>query len=378
MPDGTPGDDTFVGTDEDEFFSVFQGGNDTISGNGGDDVAEFGFTFNFNDRFNGGKGHDHLWIHASAGPWHFTREIVKSVEEFTFQDGAYNVTFSDGMVAAEETTQVTFFNNSGTSTFDGHRETNGNFLLLGTNTGDIDFTAGHGDDQFAVDFEEGTSHFLDGRQGDDIVDLFNSALAGVTIDLEVTGFQEVASGKFASLLNIEGISGTISADVLGGTDGANTFFAGSGNDQVFARAGADMISGSGGVDILYGGAGADTFRYALVSHSTAAVRDVLADFNGRKDGFLLTVAITGVDPRIVGGNVSTASFDADLAAAVDAGLGASHAIVLRIDAGDLAGTKLLVVDNNGSGAYEAGSDLVMDVTSARGLHALDPASFASI
>jgi Ca2+-binding RTX toxin-like protein len=378
MPDGTPGDDTFIGNHRDEFFSVFQGGNDTIRGKGGDDTAEFGFTFDENDRFDGGGGIDHLWLHrANRFPLVLTSNLVSDVEEFTFQDDSfvgYSVVFHDSVVAAGVRAEITLFNNI-SGAFDGHREKDGSFLIVASDTGDVTLIGGDGDDTFFYD-NEGQGYF-DGRAGSNMADHSISG-TGVTIDLAIETPQTVSPGITNTYLNIQNLQGSQANDVLFGTHAANQLFGAGGADEMHGGRGDDLLSGSSAADNLFGGKGSDVFRYGLASGSSGAAHDTIGDFKGGVDSFLVTAAVTGVDPSVKGASVSSGSFDADLAAAVAGNMGASHAIIVRPDAGEYAGTKLLVVDINGSAAYEAGADLVIDVSGGTHLGALDAPSFQVI
>ena len=60
------------------------------------------------------------------------------------------------------------------------------------------------------------------------------------------------------------------------------------------------------------------------------------------------------------GQLSSATFDADLAAALDGALSANHAILFDPTSGDFAGRHFLIVDADGDGAYTAGQDYVFE------------------
>jgi len=78
------------------------------------------------------------------------------------------------------------------------------------------------------------------------------------------------------------------------TDGSFLIFSGNGNDVIVGSAGNDTISGRGGADVLTGGGGDDIFRYTNLSDSTAAVRDMIADFStGDRIDLSQIDAITG-------------------------------------------------------------------------------------
>ncbi|HEY1961468.1 MAG TPA: bluetail domain-containing putative surface protein [Rhizomicrobium sp.] len=76
---------------------------------------------------------------------------------------------------------------------------------------------------------------------------------------------------------------------------------------------------------------------------------------------------SGVDAAIIGGALSTATFDSDLAAAVNSGnLAVQHAVLFTADSGDLSGHTFLIVDENGQAGYQTAADLVIDVTGYTG------------
>ena len=61
------------------------------------------------------------------------------------------------------------------------------------------------------------------------------------------------------------------------------------------------------------------------------------------------------------GTLSTASFDADLAAGLDGILGAGQAALFSASSGSLAGHVFAVVDVNGVAGYQAGQDVVIEL-----------------
>ena len=61
------------------------------------------------------------------------------------------------------------------------------------------------------------------------------------------------------------------------------------------------------------------------------------------------------------GSLSTSSFDADLAAAMNGVLGAGQAALFTASAGTLAGRTFAVVDANGQAGYQAGQDYVIEL-----------------
>ena len=64
------------------------------------------------------------------------------------------------------------------------------------------------------------------------------------------------------------------------------------------------------------------------------------------------------------GTLSTASFDADLAAGLAGILGAGQAALFSASSGTLAGHVFAVIDANGVAGYQAGEDLVIELANA--------------
>jgi len=160
------------------------------------------------------------------------------------------------------------------------------------------------------------------------------------------------------------------------TSGAFRFFLGQGADTAIGGAGADLFVGNGGQDTFRGNGGADTFTYLAVSDSTGVAHDIIRDFTAGIDKFDLPFAVHGVDAAVADGALSTASFDSDLAAAVGPGqLGAGHAVLFTADTGTLSAHTFLVVDANGVAGYQAGADLVIDVTGGANLADLSTTDF---
>lgn len=141
------------------------------------------------------------------------------------------------------------------------------------------------------------------------------------------------------------------------TDGRFIFYGSDMGDVFLGGAGNDLLYGLGGGDTLSGGGGRDTFAYYDAAQSSGPAYDILADFDPTADRIDLEVSVTGFDAAVQGGTLSTASFGADLGAAL-AGLGAGHAMFYAPDAGDLAGNVFLVVDANGIAGYQEGEDYV--------------------
>ena len=138
---------------------------------------------------------------------------------------------------------------------------------------------------------------------------------------------------------------------------------GAGNDTLFGLAGNDSLIGGIGADVMSGGLGSDRFLYIAAVESTGRGHDRLNFFEPRIDKIDLPGPWTGWAPDVTSGALSTgATFNASLAAAVNASLGPRQSILFTPDSGNLAGTIFVVVDANGDGNYSSGGDYVFQFT----------------
>ena len=114
----------------------------------------------------------------------------------------------------------------------------------------------------------------------------------------------------------------------------------------------------------------DTFGFATASASTGSSYDTIGGVNFAHDHFDVTTsidAVTGINTAVTLGSLSTATFNADLAADLGSTkLGADHAVLFTASAGTLARDTFLVVDLHGTAGYHANADLVIRLTGATG------------
>jgi Ca2+-binding RTX toxin-like protein len=152
---------------------------------------------------------------------------------------------------------------------------------------------------------------------------------------------------------------------------------GAGNDTLTGGMGDDIITGGGGADHLNGGGGAnDQFVYNHVSDSTSSNYDTIVGFNAAGDTINIETGLGGVaafNTEVTTGLLQTAHFDADLATAIGANqLGAHDAVLFDPSSGNLKGQLFIIIDQNGVAGYQAGQDLVIDITGATNLSHLEP------
>ena len=388
---GDAGNNTINGTTGTDFFDLSAGGNDTANGGNGNDAFSFGAAFTAADTVDGGAGtNDQIGLqgnYSGANALTLGASTITNVEVIAVLPGfSYSITTVDANIAAGQ--NLTFYGtNLGAGdnfTVNASAETNGTVTIyggLGTDT----FTGGAGNDGFYFGpgrFNPATDTVNGGAGTNDQVALDGSytatisatqlqnvellaLLRGVTGDLAnyniTLADNLIGAGQSFTVFGLAVETGyTLNATAE--TNGNVTVMGGSGADTISTGAGADRIFGGGGADILNGGAGADTFVYDGVSQSTGAIYDRITGFVSGTDRFDFNFTVTGVDATVGAGTLSTASFDANLAAAIGAGqLAANHAVLFQANAGTLSGLTFLVVDANGVAGYQAGEDYVIQL-----------------
>src|SRR5262249_55813388 len=136
-----------------------------------------------------------------------------------------------------------------------------------------------------------------------------------------------------------------------------------------------------GADTLIAGATAhDTFYYGHVSDSTGANYDTITGFNGATDSFVVVNQVTGVDTLVNGGTLDGGvNFDSELASDIGAAqLHVGHAVEFQVTSGSLSGHTFLIIDQNGQAGYQAGQDIVIDITGGTHLSSLNSGEFTTL
>jgi subtilisin family serine protease len=311
---GGAGDDGLTGTAGRDLFLLQDGGDDTVFGLGGNDFFYFGGAMTALDEVDGGAGVDTVGLLGSYNLVLGVNSLVGIERLALYTSGdvsaphTYSITTVDGNLAAGETLSVIALSlTAGESlVFLGHAEKDGSFNVQ----------SGAGNDLIAGGLQ---ADIVSGGSGDDLI----YTLAG--------------------------------NDMLMG---------GAGDDQLYAQGGDDTLDGGAGKDILNGGFGNDTFRFTSASDSSGLDFDTIQAFDTRFDKIDLPGEVTGWTGEVVGGQLSRASFDADLAAAMAGVLEANCAVLFRPDSGDFLGRTFAIIDGNGDGLYEAGTDFVIEFQNA--------------
>ncbi|MCC6918600.1 MAG: calcium-binding protein [Alphaproteobacteria bacterium] len=347
------------------------GGNDTLTGGLGADTLSGG---SGNDFFRVDSAADVVGEGTSGGA-----DTVEASVSYTLAAGVAVETLrtsSDTGTGAIDLTgndiAQSITGNDGANRLDGGGE---NDTLLGR-AGSDTLTGGAGTD--TLDGGTGDDTYVN-PLGDTIVELAGGGLDSVQSDASFTLPDEVerlfltgsaADGTGNGLANQ--VIGNAADNVLTGLGSSDTLSGGGGFDTLLGGDGADQLRGGTQRDKYIPGvdSDADTLIFNILNDSTGIGRDVItrADFDA-EDRIDLPVAPTAIAAAIAGGTLSTTSFNADLAAAVNAAaLPAGQAVLFDPSAGnlDVAGMVYLVVDANGVAGYQAGQDWVFQLENCTG------------
>jgi Ca2+-binding RTX toxin-like protein len=385
-----------------------QGGSDSAYGGAGNDSFYFGAAYTAADLIDGGTERDQV---ALQGNYNLILGNIAAVEDLILLSGTdtrfgdtagnlytYVIHSSDSNVAAGAKLLVdaTMLVAGESLTFDGTAETDGKFLFSGGQGTDI-FSGGAGADGFY--FRDGSfwnaGDRVLGGAGDQIgfrgdftgankvvmganqivtvetivlmsgVDIrFGPIVPPTKFDITMHDGNLASGRRFTVDASQLAANETARVDASAETDGTYRMFGGAGADELIGGANADFLRGGLGADILKGNGGADTFAYASAAQSTSTAFDLLVDVKSAEDRIDLHSAVSGWSSSVTSGQLSHSSFDADLAAALDASLGANQAILFDPTSGDYAGRHFLIVDANSDGAYTAGADYVFELGNA--------------
>ncbi len=334
---GGTGNDTIIGNSAANLIDLRHGGDDTVSGGGGDDGFYFGGAFTAADSVDGGAGSDQLGLQGNYAGLTLGAGSTVNVELIVLLAGndnrfggatgtnlSYNITTVDANVAAGQmlTFQANTLRAGENFTLNASAETNGSILTFGGAGADV-ITGGQRDDGFYFGTGRfGASDVVNGGGGSDQLGLqgdffganlitfgaaqlssvefivlmsandarFGGATAGQFFSYNLTMSNgNVAAGqsmvisattlRAGELLHFNGQSETDGTFRIFSGAGDDVLTGGQGADEIWGGAGNDQIEGQGGADVLRGGLGNDRFVYNAASASTAAARDLIADFS---------------------------------------------------------------------------------------------------
>lgn len=326
---GTTGDDTYTGTEFDDYINGLLGndtlygvgGNDTIVGSygtdslyggGGNDVLEGGRDADFID---GGRGSDTMWCYYAGA------SVLADLLKGTISGGE---TTGDTFVSIENLTGSYDYSNElygdirintliGGVAGDLLVGRGGNDILYGWRGADRMY-GGAGNDMLyddRPDLSAGTEadilnggagiDYMAGGQGDDTyyVDETGDTVAegynaGNDRIISTATYSMPDNTEILVLKGTGNIDGTGNGDsnTILGNSGNNTLGGGAGNDSLRGSDGADTLNGGLGKDKLFGGADSDVFAFDSVNDSgLGASRDIIKDFVQGED----IIDLSGID-----------------------------------------------------------------------------------
>jgi Ca2+-binding RTX toxin-like protein len=322
------------------------------------------------NRLRGGSGVDTLA--GGAGNDTYVDPTGDRILEFSFQGTADAVessaTFS---LASPGLEWIEILTLTGAGNINGAGNGLGNIItgnagnnILNGNAGADTMIGGAGNDTYYVD-----------NAGDQVIETSGGGTDIVSSSVSRTLSVSVENLNLSGSANIDG-NGNDQANIIRGNGGNNILRGYDGSDTLESRGGADILLGGHGRDTLNPGndADIDKIRFSSVADSTGALRDVVIglDLND-EDRLDFTLLPAVINTQVNFGALNAASFNANLAAAVNASLSVNGAILFDPSAGDLniAGHVYLVVDANGDGSYTANADYVVQLINPTGALTLD-------
>jgi Ca2+-binding RTX toxin-like protein len=253
------------------------GGNDTLYGDGfywsgpdgpsgpitlSSDVGAFG-GFSGDDVLEGGEGNDQLFGGGGSDTASYVNALggVSAGLGVDGSGGAFGATTGSDSFNSIENLTGSAFNDQ----FGGNADANvltgngGHDIMVGRGGNDI-LLGGDGDDYLRGD---------DGDAGDDIIDggsgwdraVYNLALTGVTVDLNIQGVAQATGQGMDTLISIEHASGSNFDDTIIGNGGDNWLRTWGGNDTISGGDGNDLIETMPGDNIIDGGNGIDSWSF---------------------------------------------------------------------------------------------------------------------
>ena len=315
-------DNVITGGGGADFFRLQDGGNDTVSGNGGNDVFYFGAAFTSADKVDGGPGADQIALQGdyATAPLVLGTQVV-GIESLYLMAGSdtrlgdnagnlysYNITTVDQNIAAGQ--QLTIDGSplrAGENlTVNGSAETDGSLWIYAGGGTDA-LTGGHGNDVFLFGQGKlGASDHVDGGPGTDqlalrgnytitfgatqitsieslyLISAHDTRVIGTGTDFTYNLTMDDANLAAGQRMTVDGsFLRSTEAYTFNGSaelDGTFRIFGGAGDDHIIGGHGNDILVGALGGDVLTGGAGADIFQYRSAAETTNANPDHITDF----------------------------------------------------------------------------------------------------
>ena len=263
-------------------------GHGTLSGGDGDDIL----TSTAGSYLNGGAGNDTLHdttgggtLDGGAGDDLLEGSGLQSETTIaSYQDATSAVTVSLLLSGPQDT------GGAGTDTLTDLQGVTGSAYAdtLTAGTSGSELTGDAGNDVLIGG--PGNDAFVGGAGLDTVS--YQSATAGVTVDLSSTSQQNTGGAGSDFISGVEKLIGTTYNDILTAAATGSTLNGGAGDDILNGGAGADALNGGagndtiiggGGRDLLTGWTGADKFIFTAMSDSPHGAPDTIADFTHGQD-----------------------------------------------------------------------------------------------
>lgn len=312
---GTSGNDAFNGTSGVDTFDMFQGGRDTVFGDAGEDMFNFGAELKDNDAIDGGLGSNDLVTIAgdySAG-FVFKNSTMTNVENMGFGGGfSYNLTFRDGNMTGTMIVNGSGLFSTDSLTVDASADTDTAIAVFGGDGDDVVFTGGGNDSILAglgndtafggggVDTFQfttnsfGVGDFLDGGDNVDFLSLVGDYSAGLTItkDMidEIEIMQLAGSFDYDIALANRAADGSMTINAAGVAAGFSAVI-----DTRAEKTASFVIIDGQGSDTILGGGGTE-FCNMTIGGGKETVQT-----RGGQDIITFTADFTAKD-KIDGGN----------------------------------------------------------------------------
>ena len=283
---GTVGNDTLTGGEGGDII-IGLAGDDSLTGGNGDDILRGD---EGNDRLDGGSGRDTADYSSATSAVRV--DLRTSVPQDTGGAGL------DTLISIESLTG---------SAFDDVLIGSDSFNILIGGAGADTLTGGGSSDTFrylaTTDSTAASQDVIaDFLTASDSIDITALAPTAVRITYLSNGgsqvFAETATGTLQLLVQnaiVDGFSSLLYSTPVGvqifGSNRNESLQGGSRDDQLFGGDGNDTLFGSRGADLLTGGQGSDSFRFITALDSTAAVSDIITDFEVGRDSIDLSVLL---------------------------------------------------------------------------------------
>ena len=387
---------TLTGNADNDTFRLQSAADVTATGGAGNDTFFFGSAFSQHDQINGGGGANTLELdgtYTGVNALAISSSMMSNIQTLHLATGhSYDITLDAGTVTTGQSLTVAAAQLvSGDSlTFNASAITGG-ALVIDAGAGADDLTGGGGTNTFNMAGYLTASDEINGGTGTSSVHLAGNYASGLTFTattmVNVQTLDLAAGDSYNLTLNSATVAGgqtlTIQASGLGAGDSLTlNGSAVDGNLVVYAGSGSSFIEGGLGADKLYAGSGADTFAYAAVGDSTGATFDTITGFNTGSDKIDLIGSLSGVtaiDAAVATGVLGPTNFNTVLAHDIGAGqLQAGGAVLFTPSSGGYAGGTFLIIDENGVAGYQAGQDLVIELSHGVSLASLSVSNFETV